>query len=57
MCLACIATAALVVAGANSTGGLIAVVLKNLPSRTGANRNDRTTGGEHDESSEGRVAR
>jgi hypothetical protein len=59
MCPACIATAALVVAGATSTGGLIALVVKTLPAKTGAKSIDPTsqTGGEQDESSENRVAR
>lgn len=34
-CPACIAGAALVVAGATSTGGLIALVVKKLPAKTG----------------------
>ena len=33
---ACIATAALMVAGATLTGGLIALVVKKLPAKTGA---------------------
>ncbi len=36
MCPACIATATPVVAGATSTGGLIALVVKKLPAKTGA---------------------
>jgi hypothetical protein len=37
MCPACIAPAALVVAGATSTGGLIALVVKTLSPKAGAN--------------------
>jgi hypothetical protein len=57
MCPACIATAALVVAGATSTGGLIALVVKKLPDDTGAKRIDPTTrtGGEFDGSCESRI--
>jgi len=36
MCPACIATAALIVAGATSAGGLGALVAKNLRGKTGA---------------------
>ncbi len=35
-CPACITTAALVVAGATSPGGLIALVVKKLPAKAGA---------------------
>jgi len=52
MCPACIATATLVMAGATSTGGLIALVVKKRPARIGAKRLDPTTQtrGEPDES-------
>ncbi len=36
MCPACITTVARVVAGATSTGGLTALVVKNLRAKTGA---------------------
>jgi hypothetical protein len=51
MCPACIAAAALVVAGATSTGGLIALAMKKWPARTGVKSMDPTgrTGGEHEE--------
>jgi hypothetical protein len=52
MCPICLATAALVVAGATSTGGLIALAVEKTRSgRTGVKSNDPTshTGGEHDE--------
>jgi len=42
MCPACIATAALVVAGATSTGGLIALVARKLPAKTSAKCIDPT---------------
>ena len=42
MCPACIATAALVVAGATSTGGLIALVATKLPATSGAKTIDPT---------------
>jgi hypothetical protein len=35
MCPACMTTAALVVAGATSTGGLIALVARKQPAKTG----------------------
>lgn len=56
---ACIATAALVAAGATSTGGLIALVVMKLPARTGEKSIDPKSekGGAHDESSKNRVAR
>jgi hypothetical protein len=58
MCPACIATAALVVAGATSTGGLLALAVKKLPAKTGASIDPTSqTGGEHDESPKNRVAR
>ena len=40
MCPACIATAALVVAGATSTGALIARAVKKRPPRTGGQGSD-----------------
>jgi hypothetical protein len=48
MCPACITTAALMVAGATSTGGLIALVVKKLPAKIGARGTDLTsqTGGD-----------
>jgi hypothetical protein len=43
MCPACIATVGLVVAGATSTGGLIALALRKLPARPGAESVDPTS--------------
>lgn len=59
MCPACIATAALAIAGATSTGGLIALAVKKLPATPGAKSIGRTshTGGERDESPPDRVAK
>jgi hypothetical protein len=42
MCPACIATAALVVAGATSTAGLIALVARKPPAKGGAKSADPT---------------
>ena len=42
MCPACIATAALVLAGATSTGGLIALVARKPPAKPGAKTVDPT---------------
>jgi hypothetical protein len=57
MCPACIATAALVVAGATSAGGMTALVVEKLRAKTGAKKIDPTNqarGGE-DGSSQSRV--
>ncbi|MGH7493342.1 MAG: hypothetical protein ACREOO_13255 [bacterium] len=43
MCPACITTAALIVAGATSTGGLTALVVKKLRAKTGAKSIDTKT--------------
>jgi hypothetical protein len=43
MCPACIATMALIVAGATSTGGLTALAMKTLRAKTGARDTDPTT--------------
>jgi hypothetical protein len=43
MCPACIATMALIVAGATSTGGLTALVAKKLRAKSGAKGPDPTT--------------
>jgi len=43
MCPACIATVALMVAGATSTGGLTAFVVKRLRAKTGAKNVGATT--------------
>ncbi len=40
MCPACLTTAALMVAGATSTGGLTALVVKNLRAKAGAKKGD-----------------
>ncbi len=58
MCPACITTVALVVAGATSTGGLTALVVKTLRAKTGAKSINPTTqaGGEQNGSSQSRVA-
>jgi len=57
MCPACIATMALIVAGATSTGGLTALAMKKLRAKTGARDTDPTTQtrGEEDGSSQSRV--
>lgn len=54
MCPACLATAALVLVGATSTGGLLALVVRRLPARTAPRSADPTTQsvGEHDEHDE-----
>jgi hypothetical protein len=59
MCPACIATMALIVAGASSTGGLTARALKKLRAKTGAKIIDPTTqiGGQQDEAQPDRVSR
>lgn len=51
MCPACIATTALVVAGATSTGGLIALAIKKRPASIRVKSADQAshTGGEDDE--------
>jgi hypothetical protein len=41
MCPACVTTAALVFARATSTGGLIALIVKKLPAKTGARGADK----------------
>ncbi len=58
MCPVCITTAALMVAGATSTGGLTALVVKTLRAKTDAKSIDPTTqaGGEQNGSSKSRVA-
>jgi hypothetical protein len=58
MCPACITTAALMVAGATSTGGLTALVVKTLRAKTGAKGINPTTQreGEHNGSSKSRAA-
>jgi hypothetical protein len=43
MCPACLATMALIVAGATSTGGLTALAMKTLRAKTGARGTDPTT--------------
>ncbi len=43
MCPACIATVALVAAGATSTGGLTALVVKTLRPKTAVKRTEPTT--------------
>jgi hypothetical protein len=43
MCPACIATMALIVASATSTGGLTALAMKTLRAKTGARDTDPTT--------------
>ena len=43
MCPACLATAALIVAGATSGGGLAALAMKKLRGTTGAGEADPTT--------------
>jgi hypothetical protein len=43
MCPACIATVALIVAGATSGGGLAALAMKKLRGTTGAGETDPTT--------------
>ena len=59
MCPACITTAALVVAGATSTGGLIALAVRKLPAKTSPRLTDPTTQTkrEQDESPKKRIAR
>lgn len=50
MCPACIATAALVVTGATSAGGLIALVVSKLPAQTGTKSTgptDQSRGEQH----------
>lgn len=56
MCPACMATAALIVASTTSAGGLTALAVKKLRSRTGARNNVPTiqTGGKENE---GRTSR
>ncbi len=58
MCPACITTAAVMVAGATSTGGLTALVVKTLRAKTDAKNINPTTqtGGEQNGSSKSRVA-
>jgi len=57
MCPACITTVALVVAGATSTGGLTALVVKTLRAKTGAKSSNPTTqAGEQNGSSKSCVA-
>ena len=43
MCPACLATAALIVAGATSGGGLVALAVKKLRGTAGATETDSTT--------------
>ena len=43
MCPACLAAAALIVAGATSGGGLAALAIKTLRGTTGAGETDSTT--------------
>lgn len=59
MCPACLTTAALMLAGATSAGGLTAPVVKKLRAKTGANSSTNpTTKSEGDQhgSAENRVA-
>jgi hypothetical protein len=59
MCPACLTTAALILGGATSTGGLTALVVKKLRAEIGANSPNPTTEfkGDRDESANSRVAR
>ena len=59
MCPACITTVALIVAGATSTGGLTALVVKKRRAKTGANNIDvaTQTKGEQNESFKSSVTR
>lgn len=59
MCPMCIATTALIVAGATSTGGLSVLVMKKLRARTGAKSINPTTGtkGDQDGSSKSRITK
>jgi len=59
MCPACLTTATLLVAGATSTGGLTALVVKKLRAKTGANSTNPTTESKGDQrgSAKSRVAR
>jgi hypothetical protein len=56
MCPACITTAALIAAGATTTGGLTALVVKKLRAKTGAKSIEPKTKGEQNGSSENRIA-
>jgi hypothetical protein len=58
MCPACITTAALIAAGATTTGGLTALVVKKLRAKTGAKSIDSKTQtkGEQNETFENRIA-
>ena len=49
MCPACIATMALICAGATSTGGVSALAIRKLRAKTGARANPATQTGENKE--------
>jgi hypothetical protein len=49
MCPVCLTTAALVVAGATSVGGLTALGVKKLRAKTGAKSSNPTTTGKGDQ--------